>query len=551
MSGWVRTHGGEFVHQRDDAECPREELWRDNRTKPISRRRQIQKMLKIMPLLVVMLRGAAQMMAQTSGTTQDETMRKLQARMDEMRSQMAQMQAEMQSQMAQIQAELDAMHGVNTLTNVVNGVKPVPESLQTGAIERTVLPLPPAVQLTPEEQRMAVGRETAEYKTFSDESEPTPRLYNAPLESTYPGFFVLPGTQTMLRINGSLKTDLMFDPRPAGTPDEFTPSTIPIPAGPSTNNFNASIRESRISSDFRAPVSNIGTARMFMQFDFFGSNGATTPRLRHAYAQLKNILVGQTSTVFVDPDAWPDIVENQGPTSGFRSRPPQIRYSFPLGKGMSGAISVEQPRSDISFSQNGSAAVPITPAPDGALRLRYEGERGHMYLSTVLRELAVRLPNGGPQESTFGWGLNVSSTWRVARRDTVNYQVAYGNGISKYASDTAGLGLDAAPRTQTDLTLKALPLFAPWISYQHYWTRSVRSSAIFGWLQLQNTAFQPGNTYHKSSYSSANIIWNSIGSLTFGMEFMYGWVEQKDIARGNALRLQFAGRYSFVKLHSE
>ena len=57
------------------------------------------------------------------------------------------------------------------------------------------------------------------------------------------------------------------------------------------------------STDFRIPVSNVGTARMFMQFDFFGSNGATTPRLRHAYAQIANILVGQTFTNFMDPDA--------------------------------------------------------------------------------------------------------------------------------------------------------------------------------------------------------------------------------------------------------
>ena len=42
---------------------------------------------------------------------------------------------------------------------------------------------------------------------------------------------------------------------------------------------------------------------MFMQYDFFGSNGPTTPRLRHFYAQLHNILVGQTSTNFMDPDA--------------------------------------------------------------------------------------------------------------------------------------------------------------------------------------------------------------------------------------------------------
>jgi hypothetical protein len=66
---------------------------------------------------------------------------------------------------------------------------------------------------------------------------------------------------------------------------------------------------------------------------------------------------------------------------------------------------------------------------------------------------------------------------------------------------------------------------------------------------LQNTAFQPGNTYHKSSYSSANIIWNAYGSLSFGAEFMYGWVEEKNGASANAPRIQVSGRYTFVKLH--
>ena len=72
----------------------------------------------------------------------------------------------------------------------------------------------------------------------------------------------------------------------------------------------------------------------------------------------------------------------------------------------------------------------------------------------------MRLPNGGPQESALGWGVIASGAMRVYGRDNVVYQVAYGNGISRYVNDTAGRGLDAAPRTETDLTLKALPLFA-------------------------------------------------------------------------------------------
>jgi DcaP outer membrane protein len=492
----------------------------------------------ILLVFFVLLCGATEMMAQEGENTQQEAMRKLQSRMDELRA-----------QMAQIQGELDAMHGQNDLSKAVENVKPVPLSVQTGSIERTMPTLTTGIQLTPDQQREAVGKETAAYESFAEESEAVPRLYNAPLEATMPGFFVLPGTQTMMRINGLIKTDVMFDPRPAGLADSFIPSTIPIPQTTSTNNFNASIRESRFSADFRIPVSNIGMARTFIQFDFFGGNGATTPRLRHFYAQLHNVLVGQTNTVFMDPDAWPDIIEFQGPTSGLLARIPQVRYSFPLGKGFSAAVSVEQPSTDVSFSVAGSPAVPITPAPDGGLRVRYESDRGHLYFSSILRELAVHMPVTGQQQSVLGWGLNLSSTWRVVGRDTLNYQVAYGNGIAKYTGDGFGLGMDAQPKSDVDLTLKALPTFAPWVSYQHNWTRSVRSSATFGLLQIQNTAFQPGNAYHKSTYSSANVIWNAVGSLSFGAEFMYGWVEQKNQEKANAPRLQFSGRYTFVKLH--
>ena len=495
----------------------------------------MKKLLIATSRVFLLLSGATEVTAQD---TQDDRVRQLQIRMDELKA-----------QMTQLQAEIDAMHGVKDLSKAPQ--EPVPEPLETGAIKRTMPPLPPAVQLTPEQQQAAVSLETSDHETFSEDSEPVPRLYNAPLEPTYPGFFVLPGTQTMLRLNGILKADSIFDPRPAGVPDAFIPSSIPIPQEPSNQSFNAAIRESRFSADFRIPVSKIGMARTFVQFDFFGANGATTPRLRHFYAQLANVLVGQTNTVFMDPDAWPDILDFQGPTSGLLARPPQFRYSFLLGKGFSSAVSVEQPFSDIRFAVDGLGATPITPAPDAAIRLLYNTDRGHFYLSSVFRDLAVHLPDGGPQESTLGWGLNFSSTWRVVGRDTVNYQVAYGNGIARYTGDAATLGLDAAPRTQTDLTLKALPTFAPWISYQHFWNKSVRSSATFGWLQVQNTAFQPENTYHKSSYSSANIIWNIYGSFSVGGEFMYGWVKEVGGATANAPRFQISARYTLVKLHEE
>jgi hypothetical protein len=495
---------------------------------------------KVLVLFVLLLCSGKHIFPQESENTQQEAVRKLQARVDELKT-----------QMNAVQAELDALRAATPPARETKINQPLPDSSRTGTVENSGPPLPAVGQITPEQQDLAVGKVTAEYETFAKESEPVPRLYNAPLDVDYPGFFVLPGTHTMMRIDGNLKADFIFDPRPAGVVDAFIPSTIPIPQESSTKNFNVGIRESQLSTELLFPVSKMGLARTFIQFDFFGSNGATTPRLRHFYGQLNNFLVGQTNTVFMDPDAWPDIVEFQGPTSGLLARPPQFRYSFKIGKRLSSAVSVEQPNSDIAFSVNSSPTRAITPAPDGAMMLRYEGERGHLYLSTVFRKLAVHLPNGGAQESTLGWGLNFSSTWRAVGKDTLNYQVAYGNGIARYTGDAATLGLDAQPRSATDLRLKALPVFAPWISYQHYWTKFIRSSATFGWLRVASTEFSPGNTYQKSSYSSGNVIWSPYGSLSFGAEFMYGWVQQKDGARSNTPRLQFSGRYTFVKLHQE
>jgi hypothetical protein len=283
-------------------------------------------------------------------------------------------------------------------------------------------------------------------------------------------------------------------------------------------------------ADFLIPVGDRGAARTFIQLDFFGANGATAPRLRHFYAQLDNILVGQTFTNFMDPDAFADSLDTQGANSAVSVRVPQARYSFGLGGGASAYVSLE------------------VPAPDGTFRIRNEWEHGHIQLASVFRDLGAQLPTG-LHETAFGWGVNATGGVQVFGRDNIVLGLAYGHGIARYVGDTAPLGLDVAPLSATNLSLRALPLFATYGSYQHYWSPALRSNATVGFVQVQNTAFQPANTYHKSTYSSANIIWNPVGSLDFGAEFIYGWVKEESGAHASEPRFQITARYTFVKLN--
>jgi DcaP outer membrane protein len=197
-----------------------------------------------------------------------------------------------------------------------------------------------------------VGAATANYQTSSEDQAAAPRIYNAPLDPRYPGFFRLPGTRSFLKI-GYFKTDFIYDLKPPGNTESFVPSSFPLPQPASVNTSTISIRPTRLSLDFRVPTEMFEDVRLYLEGDLFGTN-STTPRLRHAYVQVKNILIGQTFSVFMDPDAGPDQLEFQGPNAEVFIRSPQFRYTLRAGEQNSFSFSVERPTSDVS--------VPLTLA---------------------------------------------------------------------------------------------------------------------------------------------------------------------------------------------
>ena len=145
-----------------------------------------------------------------------------------------------------------------------------------------------------------------------------------------------------------------------------------FPSGaPGVNNTTVSIRPTRMNLDFRVPVKALGDVRFYVEADFFGSN-STTPRLRHAYTQVKNLLIGQTFSNFQDPDAGPDTLDFQGPNGQVAIRNPQIRYSAKLAEKTSLRFSVEKPSSDVAFKTPEFSALPNSPAPDGVVTFRQE-----------------------------------------------------------------------------------------------------------------------------------------------------------------------------------
>src|SRR5215813_1212392 len=318
----------------------------------------------------------------------NQNVQELRKQLDELREQMSKLQARL--------GELESTKSTEAATPPA-----APSAMQEGTIQSTH---PPA-QAAPSKQ---VGDATATYRTFSEDSFAAARFDNVPLDPKYKGFFRLPGTQTILKIGGYFKTDFIYDLKPAGNAEAFVPASIPIPQVATVNNATVSVRPTRLTLDFRAHSSRIGEVRFYVEGDLFGTN-ATTPRMRHAYAQAANFLVGQTFTNFMDPDGFPDTLDFQGPNGMANLRNPQLRYGFALRPGTTFYIAVEKPSSDVLFQTSDFKSQPNAPSPDGTIRLRQEFNRGHVQLSGVFRSIASFVVSGTEQktDSVFGWGLNL------------------------------------------------------------------------------------------------------------------------------------------------
>jgi len=449
---------------------------------------------------------------------------------------------ELRKQMGKLEAQLGELRSKTTEAAAPTAA---PSVKQEGTIEATNPP-------RQGETSPQVGQETATRTTFSEDNVAAARFDNVPLDPKYRGYFRLPGTETLLKIGGYFKTDFIYDLKPAGNTDSFIPSSIPIPTVVGVNNATVSVRPTRLSLDFRVPTTKIGDVRFYVEGDLFGTN-ATTPRLRHAYAQARNVLIGQTFSNFMDPDGFPDTLDFQGPNGMVSVRNPQLRYGHALTPSTTLYISVEKPSSDIIFKTPQFSSQPNAPSPDGAVRVRQEFERGHVQVAWLFRSIAAFLPNGRT-DSVFGWGVNTSLGFKTIGKDNVIFAVAAGHGISRYLQDTSGLGIDAEPASGVSTHLQATPAVGVETAYQHYWLKTLRSSVIYSYAVVNNTALFSSaapTTYNHATYTGSNVIWNPYGNFNVGAEFLYGWAMEQNGLKANAPRIQFSAKYSFVKVDAD
>jgi hypothetical protein len=474
------------------------------------------------------------LLAPTRASEVDElkaTMQAMQKSMEQMQARIAELERENHKQ-----KQHAAASGAARAPAPAEGTVASPPSGSVGG-NQTVTIAPTAVTI---EGRAS---EIKDRPALDDQQEAAPRPNDLTLDPKYRGFVPIPNTPILIKFNAKPRVDFTDDPQNTGNPDRFVTAQIPVEGDffkNGGNQFNVNAKGSQLSIDVRAPELP-GSPRFYYQNDFFGSGGGELPfRVRQLYGQIYNVVLGQTFSVFEDPDAWPDTVDYEGPNSAVFARRPLVRYMLPLTKKWQLNFGLEKPGAEVDTSVDGDARS-VNHAPDGGLNVRWEdSEIGHVQFGAIFRDIGVKGPMVGSQ-STFGWGVNLSSSLNVFERDSVQTQLTYGEGLFRYFNDDF-VNNDAAFNSSGTLT--AIPAFGAMIGYTHKWTDYLRSTASYGYVHLDNQFSQGPDAYHQTHYGSLNLIWQARKRLSIGLEGLYGHKEEKSGADGDAFRIQIGAVYS-------
>ncbi len=352
---------------------------------------------------------------------------------------------------------------------------------------------------------------------------------------------VIRGNGVAMKLSGLVKADFIYDFNPIGATDLFDVTTIEIGASPRTNSrFHA--RQTKLSFDTRWD-SGVGPLRTFVEADFFfnqrqiadtGGLGTDRFRLRHAFAEVGDLTVGQTWTTFSDMAASPATLDFEGQVASVTTRRAQIRWTRDIAdSGWSIALALEDPFAIIELP-DGVSGETRTETPDGVFRLRWTRPLVQAQLAGVVRELGFQ-PTGQTIVSDQAWGLNFTQVMKLTRRTKFYSEVIYGQGIGSFR------GLPDVASTPGGPELAEIVGFVGWmVGGTHEWNSRLSSNLTYAENRIpRNVALGP-DELDNTTYMAANLIYSPTDRYEFGIEYLYGLRENVSGASGVANRVQVA-----------
>lgn len=274
-----------------------------------------------------------------------------------------------------------------------------------------------------------------------------------------------------------------------------------------SDRLRSTLSATRLGLDFKSPVGE-QDVKGKIEVDFLGGANLDNLRIRHAYLNYGNWLIGQTWSNFAIPDYMPETIDALAFVGGAVKRTPQVRYTTKFSPQTNLVVAAEDPK-DSSISQR-------LPALTARLNHQFADN-----LNVSVRAMGHEKRVNSDEE--MAWGVGVGAKYDVVPGTTLKADYYHVKGDSSFVSFT---NKGVVAQANGDLIQSEFDSIKVGITQK--FGDKVHGTLGYGYMSFDKDPDYIAATADKSTINKnlwqawANLFYSPRKPLSFGLEYVYG-----------------------------
>ena len=273
-----------------------------------------------------------------------------------------------------------------------------------------------------------------------------------------------------------------------------------------SDRLRSTLSATRIGLDFKSPVGD-QHVKGKIEVDFLGGANLDNLRIRHAYLNYGNWLIGQSWSNFATPDYIPETIDALAYVGASIKRTPQVRYTHKFTPNTNLVAAVEDPK-DASMSQR-------MPAFTGRLNHKFNDA-----LSVSGRAMAheKRIQN----QEEWAYGVGVGAKFDITPVTSVKADYYHVKGDSSFVSFT-NPGVVA-----TGTSIEQSEFDSITVGLTQKFNDKLRGTLAYGYMTFDKNqdyldAVADDTKINKNLWQAwGNLFYSPVQPVSLGVEYVYG-----------------------------
>ncbi len=274
-----------------------------------------------------------------------------------------------------------------------------------------------------------------------------------------------------------------------------------------SDEFKSTLSATRLGLDFKMPTQG-KEATAKIEVDFLGGANFDNLRIRHAYVNYGNWLLGQTWSNFAVPDYMPESVDALGYVGGAVKRTPQVRYSHRFNPETNLVSSIEDPK-DATIS---------TRMPAFTTRLNHK-----MSDTLALSGRVMAHEKRINQDEKWAWGVGLGAKYDVLPNTSIKADYYHVKGDSSFVS-WANNGVVA----QNNQIVAQNEFDSITVGLTQQFNDKLRGTLGYGFMKFDQDPDYINASVNRTAINKelwqawANMFYSPVKPISLGVEYVYG-----------------------------